>query len=235
MNSCCECTRKIIIRGLRSGTIMGNTACCACYPEANKGIIMSSTTSRGGDTHAPRQQRNMIVTPRRNDLISPKMKSANKIPSPAQIPSPLTDGGIGVAGNTTSKFYDSGEGKGAGGVTKESGRDAEKAAVDGRKLRTTMHDSSPPPAAAADRGKSRGKTKSKESKDYFEQLNAKDEAGWGESMMPGKHAVLYTPGKITKGVEDNVADFQEDLSMVLEPVYIFINLRIHKQPRMHAN
>ena len=195
---------------------MGNTECCTCYPEANKGIILSSTTRHGGHTHAPRQQRNMIVTPKRNDLS-------------------LTDGGIGVAGNTTSKFYDSGEGKGAGGVTKESGRDAEKAAVDGRKLRTTMHDSSPPPAAAADRGKSRGKKKGKESKDYFEQLNAKDEAVWGESMMPGTHVVLYTPGKITKGVEDNVAALQEDLSIVLEPVYIFINLRIHKQPRMHAN
>jgi hypothetical protein len=47
------------------------------------------------------------------------MKSANKIPSPAQIPSPLTDGGIGVGGNTRSKLYDSGEGKGAGGVPKK--------------------------------------------------------------------------------------------------------------------
>jgi hypothetical protein len=148
----------------------------------------------------------------------------------------LTDGGIGVGGNTKSKLCNSGGGKGAGGVTKESGRDAEKAAVDGGKLRrSTMHDSSPPPAAAVDRGKSRGKAKSKESKNYFEQLNAKDEAVWGESMMPGKHAALYTPGKITKGVEDNVAALEEDLSIALEPVYIFINLRIHKQPRMHAN
>ena len=217
---CCV-SAKIVgsFRLLCSATIMGNTVCCACYPEVNKRIIMSSTIRHGGDTHAPRQQRNMIVTPQRNDLNSPKMKSPNKIPSPAQIPSPLTDGGIGVGGNTKSKLYDSGGGKGAGGVTKGSGRDAEKAAVDGEKLRTsTMHDSSPPPAAAADRGKSRGKKKGKESKDYFEQLNAKDEAVWGESMMPGKHVVLYTPGKITKGVEDNVAALQEDLSIALEPV-----------------
>jgi len=197
---------------------------------------MSSTTRHGGDTRALRLQRNFIVTPQRNDVNAQRMKSPNKIPSPAQIPSPLTGGGMGVGGITESTLYDSGGGKGDG---KKSGWAAVKVAVDGGKLRkSTMNDRSPPSSAAVDGGKlynSRGKKKSKESKDYFELLNAKDESAWGENMMPGKHVVLYTPGKITKGVEDNVAALQEDLSFALKPVFIFINLRIRKQPRMHAN